>query len=183
MFKKRPFIYKCLWQVWQDVIFDDYMSGRINSEHGLQAVLYARLRNLLPDDRGIMVEPSLKVNGQIVIPDIVITWKQNVVAVVELKYKPKGTAKYLKDVTNMDLIAGARDGMRLDHHRLLGVENVNVSYKMSPSILFVWAGIHRPERNQSEYLYANGYPELDDCFMEMHAETQAYGEPEVYLRY
>ena len=183
MFKRRPFIYKCLWEAWQDVIFEDYMSGRINSEHGLQAVYYARIRNLLPDDRGIMVEPSLKVNGQIVIPDIVITWKNKVVAVLELKYRPKGSPSYDKDVTNMSLIAGSRDGMRLDHHRLLGVENVNVSYKMSPSILFVWAGIHRPERSQSKYLYSDNYPALDDSFMELHAETKNHGEPDVYIRY
>lgn len=159
------------------------MAGRINSEHGLQAVYYARVRALLPDDRGIMVEPTLKVSGRRVIPDIVITWKGKVVAVVELKYSPKGQAAYKKDVNNMALIAGSRDDLRLEHHRLVGVKNISISYKMSPSILFIWAGIHRPECDQSSYLYSDGYPELYDSFMEFHAETQKHGEPDVYVRF
>jgi hypothetical protein len=131
----------------------------------------------------VLVEPGLKVNGQIVIPDIVITWRENVVAVVELKYKPKWPATYSKDFCKMALIAQQRDGLHLDHHRIMGVENINASYKMSPSILFVWAGVHRPQRSQSKYLYSEGMHELDDCFIEFHAETQPYGVPEVYLRY
>lgn len=180
---KRPLIKKRLLAAWIDTIEKDYMSGKINSEHGLQAVFYAHLRELLPNDRGILVEPSLKVDGQIVIPDIVITFRGKVVAVIELKYKPKGPPQYLKDVNNMALIAGQREGLRLDHHRLLGVENVTVAYDMSPSILFVWAGIHRPQRKQSEWLYSVDYPELDDSFIELHAETQLNGTPTIYQRY
>ena len=180
---RRPLIKQRLLAAWSDTIEKDYMAGRINSEHGLQAVFYARLRKLLPNDRGIFVEPCLKVDGQIVIPDIVITFREKVVAVIELKYKPKGPPKYAKDVGNMALIAGQREGLMLDHHRLLGVENVTVTYGMSPSILFVWAGIHRPQRKQSEWLYSADYPELDDSFFELHAETQLKGTPVIYQRY
>ena len=180
---KRPLIKKLLLAAWLDTIEKDYMSGKINSEHGLQAVFYARLRELLPNDRGILVEPSLKVDGQIVIPDIVITSRGKVVAVIELKYRPKASPKYLKDVRNMALIASQREGLRLDHHRLLGVENVPVAYDMSPSILFVWAGIHRPQRKQPEWLYSVDYSELDDSFIELHAETQLNGTPIIYQRY
>lgn len=180
---KRPLIKKRLLEAWCDTIEKEYMVGRINSEHGLQAVFYARLRQLLPNDRGILVEPSLKVGGLIVMPDIVITWREKVVAVIELKYKPKGPPQHLKDISNMALIAGQREGLRLDHHRLLGVENVTVTYSMSPSILFVWAGIHRPQRKQSEWLYSVDYPELEDSFIELHAETQLNGTPIIYQRY
>ena len=180
---KRRYIKNRLLEAWCDTIELDYMAGRVNSEHGLQALYYCRLRESLPKDRGILVEPSLNINGQIVIPDIVITWLGKVVSVIELKYKPKGSPTYQKDITNMALIAGQREGLRLDHHRLVGVENVTVTYDMSPSILFVWAGIHRPERNQSDWLYSVDYPELADCFIEFHAETQPHGTPFTYQRY
>ena len=181
--KIRRYIKNRLLDAWTDTIESDYMAGRINSEHGLQAVYYCKLRKSLPMDRGILVEPSLNINGQTVIPDIVITWKGRVVAVIELKYKPKGSPTFIKDVRNMALIASQREGLRLDHQRLVGVENLTVSYEMSPSILFVWAGIHRPERNQSDWLYSAEYPELADCFTEFHAETQPHGTPSIYHRY
>ena len=94
-----------------------------------------------------------------------------------------GQPSYKKDGATLALIALHRSEVQLDHRRHRGVWHEYPHYTMAKHILFVWAGVHKPERKQSEYLYSEDWPELADCFIELHAETQQEGLPEIYLRY
>jgi len=181
--KQRSYLKGQIIRAWLQTIERDYNYGRINSERSLQASLWASLNDLLPRNRNLFIEPFLNAGEKLVCPDIVITNSREVVAVIELKYLPRAQPKYEKDVATLAFIAQQRIELQLYHRRHRGVRKDYPRYRMAKHILFVWAGVHKPELLQSEFLYADGRPELDGCFMELHAETQSNGLPNIYQRY
>jgi len=53
-----------LLDAWPDVIHEHYGRHKINSERGLQASLWRRLWPLLPKNRHVLIEPTIRVAGR-----------------------------------------------------------------------------------------------------------------------
>jgi len=157
----------------------DYAAQRINSERSLQASFWSHLIPQLAKTRRVFIEPTLTFsNGCRVVPDIVVTNSRKVIAVIELKYTPKGPAKWAKDLRTLANVAAARGELAVSHGRHLGEAGEREQYRLASHVLFVWAGVHKAFKDGAEY-FADGYSELDDCYLQLHAETIKGCAPEI----
>ena len=92
---------------WKECIRRDYINQRINSERSLQASFWSCLNKNIQTktNRQLFIEVPMRVeiNGATtrVIPDIIICSQQKVIAVIELKYLPRGQPKYKKGQGNL----------------------------------------------------------------------------------
>jgi hypothetical protein len=169
-------------QAWQASINNDYSSQRINSERSLQASFWSHLNNLLPHTRRLFIEPYIEIcssTGQKrVYPDLAVCNTKKVIAVLELKYTPRGRPKYEKDIRNLADIARHRRKIVVSNRRFRGLERDSQEYPLSKSILFVWAGVQAGENHSDQvYEYAKHHRILDDCYLGLHAETATVGTP------
>ena len=180
--KQRKQLRSQIINAWADSIFDDYHAKRINSERALQASLWAALVRQLNDNRRIFIEPSFMVSQRKITPDLVICNSRSVIAVIELKYQPRGTAKYAKDIRNLGLLARHRDEAKMSDARFRGLDDRVKSYPLASHVLFVWAGVHTKPRSFPDQLFSDGHPALNACFLELHAETTKGRAPEIYIR-
>jgi hypothetical protein len=99
---------------WGVQIKAEYDKGNVCSERHLQAMLFGLLYTTFKDsDYVVWVEPTLDgekgapLKG--LIPDLIITKENNIIAVIELKYVPHGFAKFKRDIeklVEMDCEAG-----------------------------------------------------------------------------
>jgi len=137
----------------------------------------------------MFIEPNItfKTNKGItrIIPDLVICNTKEVIGVIELKYGPRANPKFAKDIQSLSSIAKHRGNIILTNERYLGDAADGKRYKLSKNILFIWAGVHASPHNKisterKTKLYSEGRPELDGCFIELHAETRKNFRPDVY---
>ncbi len=76
-------------------------------------------------------------------PDIMICNTRSIIGVVELKYNPMGSPKYLKDMETLDWIARNPDGVQVQNNRYVGVVRDDRVYPLASEAVLCWAGIHR----------------------------------------
>jgi hypothetical protein len=177
--KQRGLIRRQIVSAWEDCIAKHYSVQQINSERSLQAAFWSHLIPQLSNARRVFIEPSiLLASGRRVFPDVVVTNSREVIAVVELKYTPKGTAKWQKDLATLAALAGARGELGISHTRHRGTDNDREHYRLSKHVLFVWAGVHKAFNEGVDY-FAADYPLLQDCYLQLHAETFANKPPEL----
>ncbi|MCA9270458.1 MAG: hypothetical protein KDA41_18380 [Planctomycetales bacterium] len=179
-----------LWDAWSQAITNDYVRRRINSERSLQASLWSQLNCILPDTRRMFVEPrvALRTGGAVrrFYPDIVICSALQVIAVVELKYQPRGKPSYRKDLNTLQFISANRAKLFVSNPRYLGERAAVKKYGFSKRTLFVWAGVHREEDSTGDIIdlppLNAGIRELAGCFLELHAVTSSADAPRVIAR-
>jgi len=178
-------------QAWHDCISKDYSIQRINSERSLQASFWSRLNALLSKNRRMFIEPcmTIKTNGHVrkIFPDLVICNTREVIGIVELKYMPRATPNYKKDINSLSIIAKHREHITISNERYRGQAVDKKIYTLSKSILFVWAGVHTGinstiPKQIDELPYSAGHKELEGCFIEPHAETNKNSGPKIYKR-
>jgi hypothetical protein len=175
--KKRTRIALNLANAWRDIVENDYPRGVINSEHSLQARFFARLSAYLDEDeRKIFVEPHVQLKPA-VIPDLIICSVDEIVAVVELKYKPvaQNIDAAKEDLISLRAIASQVE-LVIEIKRFLGVVEHERKYRLSPNTLFAWAGIHRGSTRQSE-IWSRDKSFQNHWFLELHATTFADSTP------
>ena len=174
-----------LFKAWDESISRDYHKQRINSERSLQASYWAQLNSILPETQRVFIEPPMrmwtKYGWKKVIPDILVCSKTEVIAVIELKFSPKGQPDYQKDIETMALISRKRTQVLVSNKRFRGNEVDSREYSLSRNILFVWAGIHAKPKKEIQKLYASRYKSLDNAYVQFHAETAHDQNPLVYL--
>lgn len=180
--KQRRLIKSQIIDAWKHSIDIDYQPRRITSEPALQASLWRHLNNQLQENRRVFTEPTLSVDGRKIIPDLVVCNSRSVIAVIELKYLPRGRPRYAKDIQNLALLAEHREKVVMSDARFRGVGHRVKAYPFARHILFVWAGVHARAKALPTNLYSDGHPLLDGCFMELHAETAKEGPPTVFYR-
>ena len=182
--KKRNPLKNIIIDAWQGCIESDYLKQRINSERSLQASFWSQLNCKLPPTRRLFIEPPMKVktkNGiKRIIPDIVICNTKEVIAVIELKYLPRGQPKFKKDIESLALISQKRKQISVSNSRFRGTEKDNKEYPLSKYMLFVWASIHAKPKQEITETFSNGHKSLNDSFFQLHAETKHNDEPEIY---
>lgn len=182
--KQRSGIQSQLIAAWEDCIASDYCSQKINSERSLQASLWTHIYNHLPQNRRLFIEPSFRIssNGQTkrLVPDIAICNSREVIAVVEIKYLPRGKPKYTKDVETLDLLSRHRSKLSASNVRFYGEGRDPREYSFSKNMLFVWAGVHKDSASNQYESYAKGMKSLDGCYLQLHAETRKGQAPKVF---
>lgn len=182
--KQRSLIKSQIIKAWSECIDDDYCSQRINSERSLQASFWAHLNKTLPKNRRLFIEPSvsMRIDGSLIklIPDIVVCNTREVISVIELKYLPRAQPKHSKDIKSLSLIAENRHQITIANDRFRGSEQDSNEYSLSKSILFVWAGVHAKLKDENKTLFSEGHKALDNCYMQLHAETEKDNNPIIY---
>ena len=182
MTNRRP-LRNQITEAWTLCIDDDYCSQRINSEHSLQASFWSHLNTLLPHNRRLFIEPTMHVRipGGIkrIMPDIVVCNTREVIGIIELKYTPRIGPRHAKDLRNLDMIARNRRGVTIANDRFRGKTTDAKSYSLAKSIIFAWCGVHS-SIGENYRLFSEGYRSLNDCYLQLHAETQDATVPLVY---
>lgn len=169
---RRSKIGNQLIEAWSRTVENDYCAGHVNSERGLQALLFANLKSVLADDgikRHLFVEPTVRLSdGSIVRPDMMICNAREVICVLELKYVPRGKADTSKDMNSISSIARA-SGLSVALERYRGPELPPLSFDISRTVLFAWAGIHCGDSEPAPEWEHPAFKE--HYFLEMHAVT------------
>ncbi|TCG04915.1 hypothetical protein BZM27_37455 [Paraburkholderia steynii] len=179
---RRTKIGNQLIKAWKRTVENDYSPGHINSERSLQALLFANLRTVLNEEgaeRRVFVEPTVRLSdGSIIRPDMMICNAREVICILELKYVPRGKANTDKDMRSISSIARA-PGLSVALERYSGSELPPLSFDVSRSVLFAWAGVHcgdsEPAQEWADPAFQGHY------FLELHAVTSEGREPS--LRY
>ena len=183
---RRNLIKSQIIKAWKKSINIDYCSQRINSERSLQAAFWSHLNPLLSKNRRLFIEPRMTIqtkNGKRKIyPDIVVCNTKQVISVIELKYLPRTNPRYKKDLKKLALIAKKRNKISIANVRFLGTEKDSKEYTLSSNILFVWAGIHKKQKQTDNFLYSNGYKSLENCYLQLHAETELNSKPKIFIK-
>ncbi len=180
---------KQLYEAWKKAIRQDYCSQRINSERSLQASFWAQLNKALPSGRRRMfIEPCVTRGKSHPrhFPDIVICNTVRVIAVIEIKYMPRGLPSSDRDVDKLRYIAKHREHLHVSNVRFRGPASDAKVYKFSKDVLFVWAAVHKTPRDSYESpevsMLSQGIKELERCFLQLHAETSEDAKPRVFAR-
>ena len=175
----RKGIQSILRRAWVDCIENDYVNQVMNSERSLQASYWSAIKSILPANRYIFIEPTFKITkeGRKVTPDIIICSKTEVIAIIELKYLPKGKSKYQKDIYSLNTLAKYRRELQFNYKRFLGEDK---TFGFSNSILFVWAGIYNRLDSHVGDDFSKGYASLSDCYMQLEAVTSKDEIPVIY---
>jgi len=184
--KRRNLIKSQIIKAWKRSINSDYSSQRINSERSLQAAFWSHLNPLLTKNRRLFIEPRMTIQThkgkRKIYPDIVVCNTKQVISVIELKYLPRTNPRYEKDIKKLALIAKNRKKISIANVRFRGTEKDSREYTLSSSILFVWAGIHKKQKQIDYFLYSNGYKSLENCYLQIHAETELNSKPKILIK-
>ena len=182
--KRRNLIKSKIIKAWEKSINIDYCSQRINSERSLQAAFWSHLNPLLSKNRRLFIEPRMtiktKKGKRKIYPDIVVCNTKQVISVIELKYLPRTNPRYEKDIKKLALIAKKRNKISIANVRFLGTEKDSKEYTLSSNILFVWAGIHKKQTDN--FLYSNRFKSLENCYLQLHAETELNSKPKLSMK-
>ena len=182
--KRRGLIKSQIVESWIECVSSDYSRQRINSERSLQASMWAQLNTRLSKNRRLFIEPKILVERsglkRKLYPDIVVCSTREVIAIIELKYKPKGNPEFKKDIGSLDFIAKNRKSISISNSRYSGPKGEAKLYQLSNRILFVWAGVHRERTNSTVPIFSEGYPSLNGCYLQLHAATKTNQDPDVY---
>ena len=197
MSNHRPLLTKILEKAWAGTLRKHYdiggMSPDINSEAALEAAFYCELIHCLakaeksgklPGKNRVFVQPKL--NGTSIIPDLIICRNARVIAVLELKYKPRLKTldrEFQKDLVNLGRLhkltsadRKSQSGREIQffHERYLGqfskTKGERILFAKRP--LYVWAGIYsseveKPIRNSLKEIF-KATEHFDVPLLELH---------------
>jgi hypothetical protein len=160
---------------WEQSIEEDYCKQRINSERSLQASVWSKLNSILTTEtRRMFIEPrfTFTVDGETKhrYPDIVICNRVQVIAVIELKYQPRVSPTFKKDLETLQLISRYRQDLRVANSRFRGSSRDAKEPKST-------------DESNERPMFSDKITELDGCFLELHAETDVKGRPKVFRRF
>ncbi|BDT71207.1 hypothetical protein os4_07250 [Comamonadaceae bacterium OS-4] len=164
---------------WQRTIAEAYSQQLINSERGLQVHFCHRLlEEFESHQRRVFVEPCFRAqDGSVRSPDIVVCNSQRIIGVIELKYLPRMTAKYAKDLGTLNWFASARHPVEVSNDRYRGVNEIVVKrYELASDAVLCWAGVYAGPRVDIES-QALG---LGSRFLCLHATTKSGRAPDIY---
>ena len=174
-----------LWNAFVRTIREDYEEQLINSENGMLAAFDRHLRLEIPKARRIFIEPRVfdaKDATRRWFPDMVVCNSREVIAVLEMKYTPRGYPKYERDVEKLKSVAKLRKRLHVANTRYLGVPIDDRQYLFSPKTVFVWVGVHRsfPGCDNSEVpRLVKGNSNFTNSFIQFHGITAANEKPEM----
>ena len=180
----RLLLRKQIAEAWRLSMTTDYAAQRINSERSLQASVWSHLNTLLsPKTRRMFIEPCMSVLGSdptVRFPDIVICNTRSVIGIVELKYQPRKSPSWRKDINTFHWLAKNQSSIAISNGRYRGEDRDANIYPLADNVLYVWAGVHSESPIQlADYLE----PALRPMFFALHAETQHSKAPRLRQSY
>lgn len=158
-----------------------YKQQLINSERSLQAAMWHELRQQFKRKKkstfNIFVEPRIqlpstgRLEPRTVIPDLVVCNDRSVIAVVELKFAPKGAPSSLKDFATFRRMCLQHDSVEVQHTRWFGDKPERKPYPLADSVLFVWAAVGRRKSRSGTQPDLKSMPGRNAMFMRMFMNT------------
>ena len=134
-------------KIWCQQIKESYIKGILCSERQLQAELYHFLKSNLADHQ-VWLEPVIELETEKdkwkIIPDMLITYHQEIQAVIELKYVPYGEVKFKPDIEKMYTLSNQSNSksFRLKTDPVNGNYTL-VQFAIAKNILCIYAAIAR----------------------------------------
>lgn len=158
-----------------------YQQQLINSERSLQAAMWHELRQQFKKQNAstfkIYVEPRIRLpkkgrlEARTVIPDLVICNERSVIAVIELKFSPKGAPGSRKDFATFSRMSLQHDLVKVQHTRWFGEQPVRRPYPLADSVLFVWAAVGKRTTRAASQPDLKSLPGRNAMFMRMFLNT------------
>jgi len=134
-------IRKVLSNIWTEEVKKYYAKGLICSERQLQSIMYKYISDK-NENYFVWVEPLLKIKDRKVIPDIVITDNNYVIAIVELKYVPHHYPEYKNDLEKLVFLSEqGNKKISLLTNPIDGKSNNEDSFNFGSDILFSYCAI------------------------------------------
>jgi hypothetical protein len=163
-------------EAWKETIEEIYSKQLINSERGLQVHFCHRLLSKFTDQHGsrrIFIEPCFKDSaGKSRSPDVVICHTRQIIGVLELKYLPRASPKYKKDLATLTWFGLTATELTLSNDRYLGVVAASPKkYSLAPDAVLCWAGVYRAPKVDIKPPQS-----LERRFLCLHAVT-SHGQP------
>jgi hypothetical protein len=179
---RRSLLKKQLIKAWHTTIDTQYRSQLINSERGLQVYFCSELMRLFQKQklkRRVFIEPAVASHpdNKRRYPDIVICNSQRIIGVVELKYLPRGKAKFAKDIETLKFVAKHHADLIIRNDRFRGVATGNHQYSLAPDAVLCWAGVYGGDRVDLK-LHVSDL--MRPSFLQLDAITQSEQHPSVF---
>ena len=154
--RDRKQVYLEIWSRIENIYFDGYMAN----ERTLQAALYTELRNTLPDVH-VVAEPIWQVDGQEMIPDLVLVEKGQITDIFELKFEPEGDAQFEWDIQKLLQYGVNEEGYPVRLNPNTGQWEENLPVRNKCRLHFVAVADHNAAAVWPQDLVA-GVPELQN---------------------
>jgi hypothetical protein len=121
-----------------------YEEGVVNSEGGLQAIVWHELRAQFSKHARegflLLVQPKLVLrDGTRRHPDIVVCNRDRVIGIIELKFAPKGNPRATRDHEKFRRLAACKN-LSVHRERWAGPQQLK-SFPVAKDVLFVWGAI------------------------------------------
>ena len=124
--QKRYKLRRHIIDAWHQVLEGPYCDRRINSERALQFFFCKSLMDQFENfgNRSLYIEPCFRCpkNAQLRSPDVVVTDSKKIIAVIELKYQPRGKPSFEKDLETLSWFSDIGNSVLLQNQRYLGPE-------------------------------------------------------------
>ena len=155
MVKRR----RLAWMVrsaWEKCVNEQYVRQTVNSEAALQTWFCTYLHEQINSMRlpwRLFVEPRVVLDGEPgpVFPDVLVCNEQRAIGAIELKYLPRGEAKFVKDMQSLSRLAAksGKGGVSVSNERYRGPNRREKRYELAADALLVWAAISAKEIESS----------------------------------
>lgn len=133
---------------WTRCIEQQYARQTVNSEAALQTWFCAYLHEQIEARElpwRLFIEPRVVLEGEAgpVVPDVLVCNERHVIGAIELKYVPRGEAKYAKDMRSLSRLAakGGKGGVSVCNERYRGPKRSEKRYEIAHDALLVWAAV------------------------------------------
>jgi len=132
---------------WKSVIQCKYDKQQIDSEASLQVHFAAALLDRFKCEsrtRRIFVEPTIQIESPRIYkkPDLLICNRQSIIGIIEIKFVPRGRARYQKDLETLDLLIENRLKFAIANERYLGPHKVTKRYSLAQDAVLCWAAVY-----------------------------------------
>lgn len=175
----RKLLKKNISDAWMRTVSESYPQQLINSERGLQVHFCHKLLEEFRElERRLFIEPSFKAaDGTTRMPDIVICNSRRIIGVIELKYMPRATADYKKDLQTLQWFCTSPPPITLANERYCGIDEGRIkTYELADDAVLCWAGIYGGPRVDIEAQAV----QLGSRFLCLHAITRPTQAPELF---
>lgn len=180
--QRRTLLKKQLIEAWNLTIHDHYQSQLINSERGLQVYFCSTLMSIFQREklkRRVFIEPRITSisDKKDRYPDIVICNSLRIIGVVELKYLPRGRAKFAKDINTLEFITKHHSDLTIRNDRYRGIKADSRLYPLAADAVLCWGGVYTGKRIDLK-LHTNDA--IKPYFLQLDAITSKEQPPVVY---
>lgn len=165
-----------LTKIWMEDIPKRFSKGLLTYERQLQAEFYYNLKQFLPNDYEVWIEPVIylvEYELNKVKPDIFVTKGDEIVAIIELKFKPWEYPEFHSDIAKLlrfDQISKEKLSFSFGFIPISHIWNIQkggntLSYRLTENHLNVFAVFGKPDSGAFD---SNNFDEKPNNFLLLH---------------